>query len=125
MGVDDSDCLKKGVKDGGAHKAHTPLSKIGRKLVGKGRAGAAAVVNDFPVPELEKVLTEAAKLFLNLQKHLSVLDRSQNFPAVSDDSAVLEQGINLVRSVVCNDLGVKAVKGLPEVFLFIQDTFPG
>ena len=125
MGIDNSNGLKEGVKDGGADKAHPPLGKIGRKLVGKGRACTVAVIDNGSVPEAQKILTEAAELLLKLRKHLRILDCGQNFPAVSDDTIVLKQGINFVGSVTGNDLGIKAVKSMPEVFSLIQYTLPG
>ena len=125
MGIDNSNGLKEGVKDGGADKAHPPLGKIGRKLVGKGRACTVEVIDNGSVPEAQKILTEAAELLLKLQKHLRILDCGQNFPAVSDDSTVLKQRIHLISRVIGNDLGIEAVKSLPEVFSLIQYTLPG
>ena len=125
MGVDNSDCLQKGVQDCGAYKSHTPLSKIGRNLVGKGRTGTSAVINGLTIPELEQILVKTAEFFLNLQKHLSVLNCGQNFSAVADDTLILKQRIHLIRRVLPNGYGIETVKSLPEVFPFIQDTFPG
>lgn len=125
MGVDNSDCLQKGVKDCGAYKLHSPPGKIGGNLVGKGRAGTAAVINGLTIPELEQILVKTAEFFLNLQKHLSVLNCGQNFPAVADDILILKQRIHVIRRVLRNGYGIETVKSLPEVFPFIQDTFPG
>lgn len=125
MGVDNSDCLQKGVKDCGAYKSHTPLSKIGRNLVGKGRTGTSAVINCLTIPELEQILVKTAEFFLNLQKHLSVLNCGQNFPAVADDTLIPKQRIHLIRRVLRNGYGIETVKSLPEVFSLIQYTLPG
>jgi len=100
---------------------------VGRRLPHMPEAVSEALDNDCAViPPVQSVepLREAAIFGGDALELTCVADGGQDLPPVSDDPPVLNQALDILGAIGCDEVDVEAVEGLPEARPLVSDRAP-
>src|SRR5699024_12305538 len=82
------------------------------------------ILDSFSVYKTPNIIAETIKLFLNLNKLLSIIDRRTYFQLISNNSGIIEQYLNLLFIETCHLFYIKMGKSLTVSFSFFEDGTP-
>ena len=86
--------------------------------------GLPAILDRFPIGEAPQIRIQSAKLLLNFEDPVGVIDDGVDFGLIADDPRVGEQFLNFHVGVAGDNFDIKIVERMPKILPLAQDRIP-